>query len=155
MCTRSPRRVSASSPAGRCSKPRASASSRSGSSPGLVVAGVAASGARVLVDAAIRRRQLDEVARGRASLPTIAGTLEEVAAQLGVGATASARGWLERVARAVRAAPARIVVELADDPRGDELIAALVRAAGDHPVIAIVDPDQLQGTSRIRERVGL
>jgi transcriptional regulator with GAF, ATPase, and Fis domain/tetratricopeptide (TPR) repeat protein len=117
-----------------------------GSQPALVVIGVPASGARVLVDAAIRRRQLDEVARGRTSLPMIAGTLDQVADQLGAEragelAGRGARPWIERVARAARAATARVVFELADDPRGDELIGALVRAHGDHPVIAIADPD--------------
>src|SRR5262249_9715558 len=40
-----------------------------GTHAALVVVGVAASGARALVDAAIGRRQLDDVVRGRATLP--------------------------------------------------------------------------------------
>jgi len=123
-----------------------------GAQPALVVVGSAASGARMLVDAAIRRRQLDEVVRGRTSPPMIAGSLDEVAAQLGVdlaatqlpsGSPPAARGWLERVARAARQAPARVVLELVDDPRADELIAGLVRNPGDHPVITIVDRSAL------------
>src|SRR5213078_4275331 len=85
------------------------------------------------------RRQLDDVVRGRATLPAIAGSLDEVAAALEVGAATSARSWLERLARAARAARARVVIELADDPRADELIGALGRAPGDRPVIAIID----------------
>ncbi|HEU0030227.1 MAG TPA: sigma 54-interacting transcriptional regulator [Kofleriaceae bacterium] len=113
------------------------------SEPVLVVVGAPASGARSLVDAAVREAQLDEVARGARSTPAIAGVLDVVASRLGIAASseaASARGWLERVARAARSAQARIVLELGDDPRARDVIAALGRAEGGWPVIAIVDP---------------
>ncbi|MEO8702558.1 MAG: sigma 54-interacting transcriptional regulator [Kofleriaceae bacterium] len=105
--------------------------------PVLAVVGAPATGARLLVDAALRRRQLDEVTRGRSPLPVIAGSLDEVAAQLAVAG--GERGWIERVARVARSTAARIVIELAGDPRSAELVAALARAPGDHAVIAIVD----------------
>jgi len=117
--------------------------------PVLVVVGSAGSGARALVDAAIRHRQLDEVARGRPALPLIAGTLDEVAAVLAVPAGTTARSWLEQLARASRGATARVVLDLVDDPRADELVGALARSSPGrrpasessdvHPVIAIVD----------------
>ncbi|MBX3157976.1 MAG: sigma 54-interacting transcriptional regulator [Deltaproteobacteria bacterium] len=105
----------------------------------VLVVGAADSGRRQLVDAALARRQLDEVVRGRATLPIVAGSLDQVASALDVPAAASARAWLECAARAMRGARARVVVELGDDPRAGELLAALARAGGDHATIAIVD----------------
>jgi serine/threonine-protein kinase PknK len=126
----------------------------------ILVVGTAASGARELVDGAIRRHQLEEVARGaRApagaagpagpagdgrSVARIAGTLDEVGAGFAVpapGPGASAHAWIERVARAARRGGAAVVIELADDPRAGDLLGALARAEGGTPVIAIVDRD--------------
>jgi transcriptional regulator with GAF, ATPase, and Fis domain/tetratricopeptide (TPR) repeat protein len=118
----------------------------------ILVAGTAASGARELVDGALRRHQLAQVARGTSSTPPhaaasgarITGSLDEVGAALAVPASdpgASARGWLERVARAARRGGVTVVIELADDPRAGDLIGALARAEGATPVIAIVDRD--------------
>ncbi|HMG23698.1 MAG TPA: serine/threonine-protein kinase, partial [Kofleriaceae bacterium] len=95
-----------------------------------------------------------ERARPIHPLLRIAGSLDEVGAQLvGVDAAAPggaaadaaldsagrARSWIERVARAARRGAAPVVIELAGDPRADDLIGALARADGDGPVIAIVD----------------
>jgi transcriptional regulator with GAF, ATPase, and Fis domain len=102
-----------------------------------VIAGPPGSGAREIVDAALRAWQLGEVARGRAAAPVIAGSLDDVAAALAVNE--STRGWIDRVARAARAASAVVVVELADDPRAADVIAGLARAEGARPVAAIVD----------------
>ena len=123
----------------------------------ILVVGTAASGARELVDGAIRRRQLEEVARGArapagAAGPAgdvrpaarVVGTLDEVGAAFAVPAPdpgASARAWIERVARAARRGGAAVVIELADDPRAGDLLGALARAEGETPVIAIVDRD--------------
>jgi transcriptional regulator with GAF, ATPase, and Fis domain/tetratricopeptide (TPR) repeat protein len=102
-----------------------------------VIAGAPGSGARRIVDAAIVRWQLAAVAQGRAAVPVIAGSIDEVAAALEV----NGRGrWLDRAARAVRAANAIVVIELGDDPRTRELLAVLGRG-GDRPVIAIVDSE--------------
>ena len=117
----------------------------------ILVVGAAASGARELVDGAIRRRQLEDVARGvrppagDARPPArVIGSLDEVGAAFAVPASdpgASPRAWLERVARAARGGGAAVVIELADDPRAADLIGALARAEGETPVIAIVDRD--------------
>ncbi|MCW5804708.1 MAG: serine/threonine protein kinase [Deltaproteobacteria bacterium] len=88
----------------------------------VLVVGAADSGRRQLVDAALARRQLDEVVRGRATLPIVAGSLDQVASALDVPAAASARAWLRGAARAMRGARARVVVELGDDPRAGELL---------------------------------
>jgi transcriptional regulator with GAF, ATPase, and Fis domain len=108
-----------------------------------VVVGVTASGARQLVDRALRRWQLDEVAHGRRALPVIAGGLDDVAVRLVVATTAQAaasgRGWTDAVARAVSRTDAVVVFELADDPRARALIDALARAGLERPVIVIVD----------------
>jgi transcriptional regulator with GAF, ATPase, and Fis domain/Tfp pilus assembly protein PilF len=111
-----------------------------------VVAGVAASGARQLVDRAIRRWQLDEVARGRRTMPVIAGGLDEVAMRLVVaptssnaGAPDSGRRWIDAVARAVSRVDAVVVFELGDDPRAKDLLNALLRVGLERAVVAIVD----------------
>jgi serine/threonine-protein kinase PknK len=112
----------------------------------IAIVGPPASGARGLVDATLRRLQLEEVAQGHAPRPILAVTLDELARRLGVPAatnsTAAAvawRPWLERVARAARAAQSILLVELADDPRADDFLAALARTPSDAPAIAIVD----------------
>jgi transcriptional regulator with GAF, ATPase, and Fis domain/Tfp pilus assembly protein PilF len=107
-----------------------------------VVVGIAASGARQLVDGAVRRWQLDEVSRRRQAPDVIAGSLDEIAAALGEAAVApasDARGWIERVARASRRRQALVVVELADDPRANDVVAALARAGGERSVVVLVD----------------
>ena len=124
----------------------------------ILVVGTAASGARELVDGALRRHQLAQVARGAARTPPhqaasgarIVGSFDEVGAALAVPASdlgASARGWIERVARAARRGGATVVIELADDPRAGDLIGALARAEGQIPVIAIVDRDPGAGAA--------
>ena len=123
----------------------------------ILVVGSAASGARELVDGAVRRHQLAQVARGAARTPPhhaasgarIVGSLDEIGAALAVPASdpgASARGWIERVARAARRGGATVVIELAGDPRAGDLIGALARAEGQTPVIAIVDRDPAAGS---------
>ena len=104
-----------------------------------IVHGPAQSGARMLVDVALRRRQLDEVARGRTPAPMVAGTLDAIAAQLGITSAPNARAWIERTARAIRTVRAPVIVELADDPRAKDLVAALARLVGDDPVVVLVD----------------
>jgi serine/threonine-protein kinase PknK len=105
----------------------------------IAVTGPAASGARALVDAALRRRQLAAVARAAGDRAgVIAGTLDEVARRLGVPG-GGARAWIERIARAARAAGRPVVLELGDDPRAADLVAALGRApGGGEPAIALV-----------------
>jgi transcriptional regulator with GAF, ATPase, and Fis domain/tetratricopeptide (TPR) repeat protein len=104
-----------------------------------VVAGVPASGARSLVNSALRRWQLDEVAHHRQPPRVISGSLDEVAAALACPLEHSAPRWIDRVARAARTSDAVIVLELGDDPRVDDVLGALARAHGDRPVIAIAD----------------
>ena len=133
----------------------------------VVVVGGAASGSRELAEAALRRRQLAQVARGTApAAGRITGALDEVGAALGLGlgpasiaapsaGDTGARGWIERVARAARRGTAPVIIDLtgelagdraadraadpAGDPRSDDLVSALARAEGDAPVIALVD----------------
>jgi transcriptional regulator with GAF, ATPase, and Fis domain len=100
-----------------------------------VVVGGAGSGARELVDAAVRRWQLAEVMSGRTPPRVVAGGIDELA---GAGEARGA-GWLDRAARAVRGRDAIAVVELAGDPRAVQAVAALARAGGTRPVIAIVE----------------
>ncbi len=102
--------------------------------------GVAAAGTRQIVEAAVRRWQLAEVARRRQPAATLTGSLDEVAAALAVATGAdTARGWVERVARAIRVHPGLVVIELAADPRAPQLLSALSRGDARRPVIAIVD----------------
>jgi len=133
------------------------ARSLAGSAAAIVVVGGAASGARELVDGAIRRRQLEQVARrgarGDDAMPAapIAGSLDEVGAAFAVPASdpgASPRGWIERVARAARRASAPVLIELGDDPRAGAVIGALARADGGTSVIAIVDRDPGDAAAR-------
>lgn len=108
-----------------------------------LVVGGAGSGARVLVDGAIRRWQLARAAERRETVPHLAGSLDTIAGELGVaplGTGASLDGWIDRVARAARERGAMIAFELAEDPRSEALIAALVRSSGPLGVIAIVGP---------------
>ncbi len=112
-----------------------------GTSKVQIVVGGAGSGARVLVDGAIRRWQLARAAERRETVPHLAGSLDAIAGALGVApveAGASLEGWIDRVARAVRARALVIAFELAEDPRRDALIAALGRTPGPLGVIAIV-----------------
>src|SRR5262249_40439503 len=108
-----------------------------------VVAGDQASGAGQIVDGAIRRWQLDEAAQRRDTVPIIAGSLDAVAARVGVlPSDEPVARWLDRVGRVARKAPALVVFELGDDPRAVELVAAIARApalAVARAVIAVVD----------------
>ena len=104
----------------------------------ISVVGIAAAGGRQLVDAAVRTWQLAQVARQRSG-GVSAGTLDELAVTLGVRTSANAASWVERVARAARRAPELIVIELADDPRAADLVAALVRAPGERAVVVLSD----------------
>ena len=106
-----------------------------------IVVGGAGSGARMLVDGAIRRWQLSRAAERRETVPHLAGSLDAIASALGVApveAGSSLEGWIDRVARAARARELVIAFELAEDPRRDALIAALGRTSGPLGVIAIV-----------------
>ena len=133
--------------------PGAGAADRRASQRGLAAGGAiadraserAASGARQLVDAAVRALA---ARRGRARAATvarsIAGSLDELARALGAGARIGdepARRWLDRVARAVaRATPRSRSFELGDDPRAAELDRARSHApSGPRAVVAIVD----------------
>jgi len=103
----------------------------------VALAGLPAAGGRQLADAAARRWQLAQVARGRAG-STIDGSLDDVASRLAIAASTHASAWLERVARAARRASELVVLDLADDPRAGDAIAALVRAPGDRPVLVLI-----------------
>jgi len=120
-----------------------------------VVVGSAASGARQLVERAIQRWQLGEVARGHGTAPVIAGALDDVAVRLAVAPATTAdaaRRWLDAVARAAARADALVVIELGDDPRARELIAALLRAGVERPIVAIVDTP-VTASSAVREEL--
>ena len=118
-----------------------------------VVTGVAASGARQLVDSAVRRFALTEVAERRSAPSLIAGSIDEVAAALALRVGDNAHSFLQRLARAAREDPGAagtaaayddvprsiVVFELGDDPRARELVAGLARTSGVRTVIAIVD----------------
>ena len=102
--------------------------------------GVAAAGTGQIVEAAVRRWQLAEVARRKQPAATLTGSLDELAAALAVATGPdTARGWVERVARAIRLHAGLVVIELAADPRTSQLLAALSRGDLRRPVIAIVD----------------
>jgi transcriptional regulator with GAF, ATPase, and Fis domain len=106
-----------------------------------VVVGPAQAGGRALVDGAVRRWQLDEVARGHRAPRVIAGSLEQVAAALGVGPTPDAKRWLSDIAQHVGRADALVVVDLGDDPRAASFIAAIARADKARPAVVIADVD--------------
>ncbi len=104
-----------------------------------VVIGEAATGARELVDSALLAWQMTRTAERQASPALAIGSLDAIAARVGAGDAAP--GWLDRCARAARdgAPDTRLcVIELGDDPRAGDAIAALGRAGGG-PVVAIVD----------------
>ncbi|HEX4452781.1 MAG TPA: serine/threonine-protein kinase, partial [Kofleriaceae bacterium] len=119
-----------------------------------IVVGDAASGARELVDSALLAWQIARVAE-RDGAPAIAiGTLDALAAgRVGRAggrdaSDASAAGWIELAARAIRGDTSRAcAIELADDPRADAVVAALVRATGGAAIAIVarppreVDPD--------------
>ncbi|HET9990956.1 MAG TPA: serine/threonine-protein kinase, partial [Kofleriaceae bacterium] len=127
------------------------------------VAGAPGSGASILVDGAVRRWQLERAAQRprvrdpsdpdsgperSATTPRIAGTLEEVAAQLGcapLAAGAALPGWIDRVARAARDHAGMVVFELAEDPRAAAVVAALARVDGAFGTVAIIDPEVRTG----------
>jgi len=107
----------------------------------VVVAGAPGLGARLLADAALQRWQLARVASHRAAA-ALTGTLDEIAAALAIEpprAAASTRGFVERLARAVRGRDELVLVEASDDPRGADLVAALARAPGRHAVLVVLD----------------
>jgi len=120
------------------------------------VVGTPGSGARILVDGAVRRWQLERAAQRRETSPLVAGTLDEVAGQLGcapLAAGAPVAGWIDRVARAVREHAGMVVLELAEDPRGAAVVAALARAQSAFATIAIVDPVVRTGEGVTRHEV--
>lgn len=104
-----------------------------------VIVGPAQAGGRALVDSAIRRWQLEEVARGRRTARVIAGPLDTAAVSLGATASSDAQRWIGDVARGVAAADALVVVDLADDPRAQTFISALTRLDLQRPVIVVAD----------------
>ncbi len=103
----------------------------------VVLTAAAGAGGRELAARARQRWQLTQVARQRPA-GALTGSLDDIAATLAVEAT-SARGWLERVARAVRRADELVTLELQDDPRTPDLMLALLRAAGDRPVLVVTE----------------
>jgi len=120
------------------------------------IAGAPGSGARILVDGAVRRWQLERAAHRRETTPLVAGTLDEVAVQLGcapLAAGAPVAGWIDRVARTVRDHAGMTVLELAEDPRAAAVVAALARAQGDVATIAIIDPEVRTGEGVTRHEV--
>jgi transcriptional regulator with GAF, ATPase, and Fis domain/tetratricopeptide (TPR) repeat protein len=102
-----------------------------------VVSGDPATGARHLVDSAIQRWQLDQVARRRQPARVIAGTLDEIAAVFGCTPDPQIPRWLDRCARAARNADALVVIDLAEDPRASDAIDALARAGGERPIVVL------------------
>ena len=108
-----------------------------------IVVGSHASGARQLVDAAIRRCQLAEVASGRSTTPVIAGDLDAIAQQCGIEPFAiqsrdATRSFIERVVQATAAVDGRVVIELGTDRRATDTISALARQPA-HATVVIVD----------------
>jgi transcriptional regulator with GAF, ATPase, and Fis domain/tetratricopeptide (TPR) repeat protein len=113
-----------------------------------VIVGEPATGARQLVDAAVRRHQLDLVARGARGTRVRSGGLDALAAQLGLPAPrsdAEATRWPDTVARAIAADDALAIVQLDEDPRAAGFIGALARTDGTHHTIAIVDAAEPAG----------
>ena len=108
-----------------------------GAHAAVVLTAAPGAGGRELTARARQRWQLAQVARQRPA-GALTGSLDDIAAMLAVEAT-SARGWLERVARAVRRAGELVTLELHDDPRAPEVIAALLRAPGDRPVLVVTE----------------
>ena len=111
-----------------------------------VVVGDAGSGAQDLVAAATLKWQLERATVGDASIPTISGSLEDVARQLESSGLAPRSDepmahWVGRIAAALWTCDALVVLELAQDPRCDTVIAALARSDLQRPVIAMVEAD--------------
>jgi transcriptional regulator with GAF, ATPase, and Fis domain len=106
-----------------------------------IVTGPAQAGGRAIVDGAVRRWQLDEVARGHRAPRVIAGSLEHVAGVVGVGATPDAKGWLSNIAQQVARADALAVIDLGEDPRAATLVAALARIDKTRAIVVITDAD--------------
>ena len=106
------------------------------------VVGGAGSGARELVDAAVRDYQLRRARSGREA-PVVAGTLDELAPGASVHAAA----------RALRSGHAVRVVDLRGDVRVARVVAALAHVGGDAAVVAIVDEAPPQGPEVVVHRV--
>ena len=120
------------------------------------VAGARDSGARILVEGAVRRWQLERASQRRETTPLVAGTLDEVAAQLGsapLAPGAALAGWIDRVARAARSHAGMVVFELVEDPRATAVVAALARSHGGFGTVAIVDPEVRTGDGVDRHEV--
>jgi len=113
-----------------------------------IVAGVEASGARQLADAAVRRWQLDEVTRGRRAGAVLTGSIDVIAAGLGivVSGDPDGRRWIDATARAVAARDGLVVVELGDDPRARSFLAALARNEVEYPVVIVIDDPAIAPT---------
>ncbi len=92
----------------------------------LVIAGVAASGVRAVVDAAMRSWQLDRAAHREPPLATSTGSIDALAETLGVAA--GDRAGLVRLARRAYDVGS-IVFEVGDDPRGGDLVTGLAGAS--------------------------
>jgi transcriptional regulator with GAF, ATPase, and Fis domain/tetratricopeptide (TPR) repeat protein len=116
-----------------------------------VVIGGVGSGARTLVESAARRWQLERAAQHSDTIGFIAGSLDDVATELGVPPTKLLAGWIDRVARTIRRRDAIVVLELAGDPRAAACIAALARSPGELSAIAIVAPDDAAEVRVTRE----
>ena len=108
------------------------------STAALAIVGVAASGARQLAERAARAWQLDQVAHQRPS-SVVAGSIDEVGAALGIPAAASTRAWVEQLARTARRNHGLVIVDATEDARRAELVPALLRSAGDRPVLVVTE----------------
>ncbi|MDX2093443.1 MAG: sigma 54-interacting transcriptional regulator [Kofleriaceae bacterium] len=104
----------------------------------IVVVGGTASGARQLAERAARAWQLEQVAHQRPNT-VVRGTIDEVGTALGIPAAASARAWLEQLARAARRSVGAVLLDATDDARQVELVAALVRSPGERAVLVIAE----------------
>ena len=116
-----------------------------------VVLGGVGSGARMLVESAVRRWQLERAAQHSDTIGFIAGSLDDVATELGVPPTNVLAGWIDRVARTIRRRDAIVVLELAGDPRAAACIAALARSPGAFSATAICAPDDAADVRAARE----
>ncbi|MGE0870974.1 MAG: sigma 54-interacting transcriptional regulator [Kofleriaceae bacterium] len=114
------------------------AASLDATNPVVVVVGSAEAGTRQIVADVVGRWQLGQVARGASAVVSI-GSLDDVAARLGVAARADDRGWLDRVAHQIRTASELQAIELGTDPRAQQLVTALARGERRRPVIVTTD----------------